>query len=45
MGFDPKTKSITGVTAGKGKGGGGFGVNAGVDVCYTWVNCTPCSGR
>lgn len=26
--------------AAKGKGGGGFGLGAGVDICYTKVNCT-----
>jgi hypothetical protein len=34
--------SASSAGAAKGKWGGGAGVSVGVDVCYSWTNCTPC---
>jgi RHS repeat-associated protein len=34
--------SVSSAGAAKGKGGGGFGASAGLDICYSWADCTKC---
>lgn len=36
---DGSMSSVGGV---KGHGGGGYGVGGGLDICYSWVDCTKC---
>jgi hypothetical protein len=41
VGVNPD-RSVSSVGATTGKAGAGYGADAGVDVCYSWVSCSPC---